>query len=92
MRKYGLSLALAGALIATAMVLPNRADAMTFSTLSGVPDAGATVDIARPDQVRWCGPRGCWARYRYYHYYRPWPYYYQGWDWPRCLQSALLHC
>ena len=65
MRKYALSLALAGALIATAMVLPNRADAMTFSTLSGVPDAGATVDIARPDQVRWCGPRGCWARYRY---------------------------
>jgi hypothetical protein len=36
MRKYALSAALAGAVIATAMVSPNRADAMTFSTLSGV--------------------------------------------------------
>jgi hypothetical protein len=93
MRKYALSSALAGAVIATAMVLPNRADAMTFSTLSGVLDAGATIDVARPYQVRWCGSRGCRTRYRYYDYYRPWPYYYyQGSSWPRCLQVALLHC
>jgi hypothetical protein len=97
MRKYALSAALAGAVIAAAMALPNRADAMTFSTPSGVLDAGATIDVTRPEQVRWCGSRGCWARYRYYDYYRPWPYYpsmerHWGWDWPRCLQVALLRC
>jgi len=98
MRKYALSAALAGAVIAAAMALPNRADAMTFSTPSGVLDAGATIDVARPEQVRWCGSRGCWARHRYYDYYRPWPYHYPsmehhwGWDWPRCLQVALLRC
>jgi len=37
---------------------------MTFSTLLGVLDAGAIIDVAQPDQVRWCGSRGCWARYR----------------------------
>jgi hypothetical protein len=98
MRKYALSAALAGAVIAAAMALPNRADAMMFSTPSGVLDAGATIDVALPEQVRWCGSRGCWARYRYYDYYRPWPHYYPsmehhwGWDWPRCLQVALLRC
>ncbi len=90
MRKYALSGALAGAVIATVTVLPNRADAMTFSTLSDVLDAGASIDVAQPDRVRWCGSQGCWARYRYYDYYRPWPYYYQGW--PRCLQAAISRC
>jgi hypothetical protein len=80
MRKYALSAALAGAVIAAAMALPNRADAMTFSTPSGVLDAGATIDVTRPEQVRWCGSRGCWARYRYYDYYRPWPYYNPVWN------------
>ena len=98
MRKYALSAALAGAVIAAAMALPNRADAMTFSTPSGVLDAAATIKVAQPEQVRWCGRRGCSGRYRYYEYYRPWPYYYPsmehhwGWDWPRCLQVALLRC
>jgi hypothetical protein len=93
--KFALLATLAAALFTTGVASSNKANAMT---LSGVLDAGATVDVAQPEQVRWCGSRGCWARYRQYDYYRPWPYYYPGtdhqwgWDWPRCLQVALLRC
>jgi len=57
MRKYALPAALAGAVIATAMALPNRADAMTISAPSSLLDAGATIEVAQPEQVRWCGSR-----------------------------------
>jgi hypothetical protein len=98
MRKYALLVALAGAIFATAFGVSNRADAMTFSSPSGVLSAAATIDAAQPEQVRWCGWRGCWRGYwrpRVYHYgyYRPWPYYayypygyyrpYWGWGWRR---------
>jgi len=81
MRKYALLAALAGAIFTTAVALPNRADAMTFSTPSGVLSAAETIDVAQPEQVRWCGWRGCWGGYwgprpYYYGYYRPYPYYY----------------
>jgi hypothetical protein len=83
MRKYALLAALAGAIFAMAFGLPNRADAMTFSTPAGVLSAAETIDVAQPtEQVRWCGWRGCWGGYGYwrprpyyYGYYRPWPYY-----------------
>jgi hypothetical protein len=53
MRKYALSAASAGAVIAEATAaLPNGSDAMTFRTPSGVLDAGATIDVARPEQAR----------------------------------------
>jgi hypothetical protein len=90
--------ALAGAVFAIAIALPNRVDAMTFLTPSGVLDAAATIEVAPPELVRSCGRRGCWGHYRYYNYYRSWPHYYPsmappwGWDWPRCLQTALLPC
>ena len=98
MRKYFLA-TLVGAVFATAMALPNRVGAMTFSTSSGVLSATGAVDVAQPEQIRWCGWRGC--RSRYYAYYRPSPYYaypydyYRpswGWEWPHCLQTALLRC
>jgi hypothetical protein len=82
MRKFALLAALAGALFTTAVAAPNRADAMTISNPAGVLDAVATIDeVAKPEQVRWCGWRGCWGwgywrpRAYYYGYYRPWPYY-----------------
>jgi hypothetical protein len=97
MRKFALLAALAGAIFATAVALPNRADAMTFSNPAGVLSAAATIDVAQPEQVRWCGWRGCWGgwggywgpRPYYYGYYRPWPYYgyysyfrpYPYWGW-----------
>jgi len=92
MRKYALLAALASAIFATAVALPNRADAMTFSTPAGVLSAAATVDVAQPEQVRLCGWRGCWGGYwgprpYYYGYYRPYPYYAYGyypypyWGW-----------
>jgi hypothetical protein len=90
--------ALAGAVFATTIALAKRVDAMTLRIPSGLLDASATVEFAHPEQVRSCGRRGCWGHYRYYDYYRPWPYYYPsmgppwGWDWPRCLQTALLRC
>jgi hypothetical protein len=95
MRKYALLAALAGAIFTTAVALPNRADAMTFSTPSGVLDAAATIDVAQPERVRWCGWRGCWGGYwgprpYYYGYYRPYAYYpygyypaYYGWGYRR---------
>jgi hypothetical protein len=54
--------------------------------------AAATIDVAQPEQVRWCGWRGCWGGYwgprpDYYGYYRPYPYYAYGyypqpyWGW-----------
>jgi hypothetical protein len=46
MRKYALSAASAGAVIAEATALPNGSDAMTFITPSGV------LDVARPEQAR----------------------------------------
>ena len=90
--------ALAGAAFATAIALPNRVDAVTLRTPLGLLHAAATIEVAHPEQVRSCGRRGCWGHYRYYDYYRPWPYYYPsmgppwGWEWPRCLQTALLRC
>jgi hypothetical protein len=82
MRKFALLAALAGAIFAGSISLPNRADAMTFSTPAGVLNAAATIDVAQPEQVRWCGWRGCWGGWNYagprpyyYGYYRPWPYY-----------------
>jgi hypothetical protein len=98
MRIYFLA-GLAGAAFATAIALPNRVDAMTLSIPSGVPSAAAAVDVVQPEQVRWCGRPEC--RGRYYSYYRTWPYsaypyyYYRpswGWEWPHCLQTALLRC
>jgi hypothetical protein len=71
MRKYSLPAALAGVIFATAVALPNRADAMTFSTPAGVLSAAATADVAQPEQVRWCNWRGCWGPRRVYGYYRP---------------------
>ena len=76
MRKYALLAALAGAIFATAVASPKRADAMTFSNPAGVLSAAATIDVAQPEQVRWCGWRGCWGGYwgprpYYYGYYRP---------------------
>ena len=91
--------ALAGVVFATALALPYRVDAMTFSTPSGVLSPAVTVDIAQPEQVRWCGWRGC--RGRHYFYYHPpypgYPYVYYdrpswGFEWPHCLQTALLRC
>jgi hypothetical protein len=83
MRKFALLAALAGAIFATAVASPNRADAMTFSNPAGVLSAAATIDVAQPEQVRWCGWRGCWGGYwgprpYYYGYYRPYPYYAYG--------------
>jgi hypothetical protein len=46
MRKYALSAASAGAVIAEATTLPDGSDAMRVSTPSGVLDAGATIDVA----------------------------------------------
>ncbi len=99
MRKYALLAALASAIFAMAFGSPNRADAMTFSTPAGVMSAAETIDVAQPEQVRWCGWRGCWGGYGYwrprpyyYGYYRPWPYYgyypsyyypYAGWGFRR---------
>ena len=98
MRKYAVLAALAGAIFTTAVALPNRADAMTFSTPSGVLSAAETIDVAQPEQVRWCGWRGCWGGYwgprpYYYGYYRPYAYYgyspygyypaYYGWGYRR---------
>jgi hypothetical protein len=45
----------AGAVFATAMALPNRVDAMTLSTPSGVLSVAVAVDVAQLEQVRWCG-------------------------------------
>jgi hypothetical protein len=97
MRIYFLA-AFVGAAYATAVALPNRVNAMTFSAPEGVLNAAVAVDVAQPEQVRWCGWRGC--RGRHYFYYRPpyyaYPYdYYRpswGWEWPHCLQTALLRC
>ena len=84
MRKFALLAALAGALFTTTVAAPDRAAAMTISNPAGVLDAVATIDeVAKPEQVRWCGWRGCWGggwgywrpRAYYYGYYRPWPYY-----------------
>jgi len=99
MRKYALLAALAGAIFATAVALPNRADAAMFVIPPGRLSAAVTLDAAQAEQVRWCGWRGCFGRYYSrpynYGYHRPWEYYAYysyGWDWPRCLQVALLHC
>jgi hypothetical protein len=88
MRKYSLLAALAGAVFAAAVAMPNRADAMTFSTPAGVLSAAAAADAAQPEQVRWCGWRGCWGGYwgvrpfYGYRYYRPyWGWGYRRWWW-----------
>jgi hypothetical protein len=87
MRQFALLAAIAGAIFATAVAVPNRADAMTFSNPAGVLSAAATIDVAQPERVRWCGWRGCWGwgpriwwgpRPYYYGYYRPYPYYAYG--------------
>ena len=95
MRKYALLAASASAIFAMGFGLPNRAGAMTFTIPAGVLSAAETVDIAEPEQVRWCGWRGCGGGYwgprpYYYGYNHPRPYYgyyYPGyspyWGWRR---------
>jgi hypothetical protein len=58
MRNHALLAALAGAIVATAVGSPNRADAMTLTAPAGV--LRAVEAVAQPEQVRWCGGRGCW--------------------------------
>jgi hypothetical protein len=60
MPKYALPVAVAGAMFAAAVALPDRADAMTFSGPAAMQSAAATIDAAQPQQVRWCNGRGCW--------------------------------
>ena len=76
MRKNSLAI-LATSIFATAIALPDRADAMTFSAPSGLRSAVTKVDVVQPEQVRWCSWFGCPVGY-----FRPWPYY--------ALSSLLL--
>jgi hypothetical protein len=97
MPKYALLLAMAGAMFTAAAALPDRADAMTFSSPAGMMSAAATIDAAQPQQVRYCNWRGCvrpvpywpgqpyglWQTYPYVGYnIVPGGYYYRPLVWP----------
>ena len=85
MRKCALSAVLASVMLTTGVSLPNQANGMTISILSGT----APAQIER---AGWCGGRrGCLGRPYYqspppyaYYSYRPWPYYnyFLGSGWP----------
>jgi hypothetical protein len=85
MRKYALSATLAGAMLATAVSLPNQALAMTVGARLGILSATAPTQLEQAGG--WCGGRrGCWGRPYYqspppyaYYSYRPWPYYNNFW-------------
>ena len=55
MRQYAFSLALASAMLATVVSLPNQASAMTLDALG----AAARTQV---EQAGWCGRRGCLGR------------------------------
>ena len=85
MRKCALSAVLASVMLTTGVSLPNQANGMTISILSGTAPA-------QIEQAGWCGGRrGCLGRSYYqspppyaYYSYRPWPYYnyFLGSGWP----------
>jgi hypothetical protein len=81
MQKNAVSTVFAGAMLATAVSLPNQASGVTLDPSLGV--LGATAPTQLEQAGGWCNARrGCLGRPYYqspppyaYYSYRPWPYY-----------------
>jgi hypothetical protein len=90
MRKYALPMMFAGAMLATAVGLPNHAIGMNLGASMG--GLGAAVPTQLEQTGGWCAARrSCLGRAYYqsrppyaYYSYRPWPYYnyFLGSGWP----------